>query len=111
MFQHPDDRADEMGDGFGSNERARAHASMTIQARAAGLIGGKSAALEKAKRFVKNGIQAVLFGAPRYSELDAVMGYKWSLVFVGNAEAVRKFLDKTLGESGEGEDCMVEVVK
>lgn len=111
FLQHPDDRADEMGDGYGSNERARAHASCTIQARANGLIGGKAEALAKAKHFVKDGKQAVLFGAPRYSELDAVMGYKWSLVFVGNAEAVQKFLNKTLGDTGEGDDLQVEVVK
>jgi len=111
FLQHPDDRADDFGDGYGSNERARSHAFMTQMARANGLIGGKSDTLDKAKRFVKNGIQAVLFGAPRYSELDAVMGYKWSLVFVGNAEAVKKFLNKTLGDTGEGEDLQVEVVK
>lgn len=108
FLQHPDDRAEEMGDGFGSNERARAHASMTMVARATGQIGGKNEAIAKAKHFVKNGIQAVLFGAPRYSELDAVMGYKWSLVFVGNAEAVKKFLDKT---TGDGEDLQVEIFK
>jgi 2-methylisocitrate lyase-like PEP mutase family enzyme len=111
FLQHPDDLADEMGDGFGSNERARAHENMTMIARAEGLIGGKAEAIKRAKFFVKNGIQAVLFGAPRYSELDAVMGYKWSLVFVGNAGAVQKFLDKALGDTGEGDDLQVEIVK
>jgi hypothetical protein len=109
MFpQHPDDRADEAGDGFGSNERARAHASMTLMARAQGKIGNKSAVLEKARHFVKNGMQAVLFGSPQFSDLDAVMGYNWGLVFVGNAEAVRKFLDKALGDDDE---VQVDIVK
>lgn len=108
MFElHPDDAADLAGDGFGSNERARAHANMTLMARNLGIIGGKGEALDKAKRFVKNGMQAVLFGFPRYSELDAIMGYKWSLVFVGNAGAVEKFLDKY----AQDEDLSVTVVK
>lgn len=109
MFLHPDDEADEYGDGYGSNERARAHASMTIMARSQGLIGGKGEALEKAKHFTKNGKQVVLFGSPVYSDLDAVMGYKWRMVFVGNAEAVRKFMDDTLRDNGE--DLQVEVLK
>ena len=110
MFpQHPDDRADDFGDGYGSNERARAHASMTMMARASGMIGGKGEAQAKAKHFVKDGKQAVILGSPRYSELDAVMGYKWSLVFVGNADAVTKFLDKTLGD--DGNDLQVEILK
>lgn len=104
---HPDDAADLAGDGFGSNERARAHANMTLVARSEGLIGGKAGALAKAKHFIKNGMQAVLFGVPRYSDLDAVMGHKWSLVFVGNAGAVEKFL----GKHAQDEDLLVSVVK
>lgn len=106
FLQHPDDRADEMGDGYGSNERARAHQNMTMMARAEGVIGGKAEAKAKAKPFLKNGMQAVLIGVPRYNELDAVMGYKWSLDFVGNAEAVQKFLNK----NGDDE-IQVEVIK
>jgi hypothetical protein len=106
--QHPDDLADEIGDGYGSNEHARAHASMTMVARSQGLIGGKAEAIEKARKFVKNGIQAVILGSPCYSELDAVMGYNWSLVLVGNADTVQKFLNK-LDEIGS--DGQVKVIK
>ncbi len=112
MYTREQEIQDErMGDGFGSNEFARSHAFQTQIARSDGLIGGKAEVIEKARRFTKNGLQAVLFGVPRYSTLDAVMGYKWSLVFVGNEEAVKKFLNKTLGDSGEGDDLQVEVIK
>jgi len=100
-----------MGDGFGSNEFARSHAFQTQIARSSDMIGGKAAVTEKARHFTKNGLQAVLFGAPAYSTLDAVMGYKWSLVFVGNEGAVKKFLDKTIGDTGESDDLQVEVIK
>ena len=104
---HPDDYADELGDGYGSNTFARDHAGETITAYSSGRIGNKGIARDKAKPFVKNGMQAVLFGSPRYSDRDAVMGYDWSMVFVGNEEAVRKFIDKT----GDCDELWVEVVK
>lgn len=106
MPQHPDDIADEMGDGYGSNQFARAHAAATIEATANGEIGGKQAAIDKAKQFTKNGLSVVLCGSPRYSNMDAVMGYKWSIIFVGNEEAVDKFLDRD-----DDDDCWIKVIK
>lgn len=100
--------SDEFGDGYGSNEFARSHAFQAQVALNEGRIG-KGEAIDKAKKFVKNGLSAVIIGNPVYSTIDSVIGYKWHLVFVGNDSDVKKFIDSFPEEVLE--ECQMDVIK
>lgn len=83
------------------------HDNETIQAIRDGRIGNKGAVMDKALKFVSGGKQAVIVGAPRYSDRDAVMGYHWHLAFVGDAAACAKYVE----DMGDYHDCEVKVIK
>jgi hypothetical protein len=81
----------------------RDHDNDTQWACQNGTINNKGAAIAKARPYVENGLSAVIIGAPRYSDRDAVMGYDWSLVFVGPNEDARNF-------GYEDSDCQIKVI-
>lgn len=107
-MRHQDDiEEDAYLDFYSGNPQRLAHDNETIQARREGLIDNKGAAKAKAIKFTANGLRAVLLGSPRYSDLDAVMGYYWALTFVGNEAACNVYIDSL----GDYDDMQVEVVR
>jgi hypothetical protein len=89
----------------GNNVFLITHTNETHQAVLDGRINNKGIAVDKATPFIKNGLTAVIIGVPRYSDRDAVMGYDYSLNFVGPHSQALKFSSR--GEDSEDLDIVV----
>jgi len=100
---HPDDIADEIGDGYGSNTLARLFAESRREIR----LVSRDAVLAKAKPYLANGLCAVItYGTVYCPRTDGIMGDSYALVGVGSREECEKFAARIACDDDHGAEVI-----